>query len=152
MTPNGWTPRLRADGLIASGNAGIWLTGGDVGSFEVSPVGIGPIWAGTTLVYYRQDGNTDVGGVPIAIAYNGLVGSDDGRWAGFFAPDGGRVDVYLGTVLQSRLPLACAPLPLPDLLLLLGMSRSASSVARSVRSHVNVFSVRPKWPYAAVAL
>lgn len=106
---NAWFPRLNAAGVIASGNAGIWLTDA-AGSRQVSPIGIGPVWAGSTLIFNRNDDkSTDVGGVIVPAAFNDYRGSEDDRWAGFFAPANGRTDVYRGTVLQRQIPDACAP-------------------------------------------
>jgi hypothetical protein len=93
MTPNAWFSKLRADGVIASGNSGIYLTHLDNTDSQESPVGIGPIWAGRTLVYNRNDNTTQIGKLnTITRAYNDYVGSDCGEWAGFDSRGVGKVD------------------------------------------------------------
>lgn len=107
---NGWFPKLRNDGVIASGNAGIWLTSLAGEPSQVSPVGIGPIWCGQQLVYNRNDGTTQVGvDKVLPIAYNDYIGCDCGQWAGFKAVGLGQVDRYNGSSLTASLPMCCAP-------------------------------------------
>ena len=78
--PSFWFPRLQQYGAMLSGNAGIWLTQGGV-SRQISPVGIGPIWAGFAPVYNLNDGRTSVNGYVIGEAGNDYSGSDDFQWA-----------------------------------------------------------------------
>lgn len=105
---NGWFPKIRTDAVVASGNAGIWLTGG-VGSRQFSPVGIGPVWMGNALVFNQNNGTTYVGGLSIPVAYNDYRGSDDDRWAGFVAVGEGETVFYRGLVADVPVPKACAP-------------------------------------------
>lgn len=95
MSVNGWFPKLRADGVIASGNAGIWVTPLTGPPVQVSPVGIAPFWAGQTLCYNLNNNTTQIGTFdkPLQRAYNDYASSDDGQWAGFVAGTG-RVDRY----------------------------------------------------------
>jgi len=106
---NGWYPRLRADGVVASGNAGIWISPPAGEPYQVSPVGTSPIWAAITLVYNRNDHTTQVGNTVLPRAYNEYVGSDSGNWAGFVAVGTGRVDRYNGPNLIASLAGVCAP-------------------------------------------
>ena len=56
----------------------------------------------------------------------------------------------LAAPLPLALPWALLPLPFDLALEEEPRTASRSSAARSVRSHVKVYSGRPKWPYAAV--
>jgi hypothetical protein len=113
---NSWFPRLRADDVVASGNAGIWLTPLSGTPRQVSPVGTGPIWAGQTLVYNRNDNTTQVGALVLPTAYNDYVGADTAQWAGFAGGAVGHVDRYRIESsdtpvcrLVESIPAACAP-------------------------------------------
>jgi hypothetical protein len=110
---SGWFPKLRADGTIFSGNAGIWRTLPDGRISQVSPVGIGPILAAQTLIYNRNDGTTQIGlgdaSSVLPTAYNKYRGSDDGQWAGATDSGLGHVDAYQGSTLLQRVPNATAP-------------------------------------------
>ena len=108
MTEDGWFPKINSGGAIASGSAAIWLTDAQ-GSHLVSEVGTSPVWAGGALVFNRKNGTTDVGGQVVHADYNELIGSDDDRWAGFYAPGDGRVDVYRGMTKESSNNTMCAP-------------------------------------------
>jgi hypothetical protein len=113
---NYWFPRLRNDGVVASGNTSIWLTAPDGTAQEGAAVGGWPVWAGQTLVYDLRDGRTQVGRSIVAQEYNEYAGSDIGQWAGFVAGNPSRVDRYdvnianteIVTLLES-IPTACAP-------------------------------------------
>lgn len=107
---NGWFPRIRFDGTIASGNAGIWISPFDGSSpFQASSVGLMPVWAGIALVFNRNDGTSCVGGVDIPAAYNAYQGSDVALWAGAISAGAGRVDVYENATLTRSIPAACCP-------------------------------------------
>jgi hypothetical protein len=106
---NAWFPRLRADGVIASGNNGIWLTQLNNAQIEKSPVGAGPIWAAQRSVYNRNNGTTQVGAEVVPYAYNDYVGSDHGEWAGFAAVGLGVVDRYNGHIKTDAISGICAP-------------------------------------------
>ena len=78
---NGWFGKLRNDAVVASGNAGIWLTYPDGRQQQISPTGIGPVWAGHVLVYSNNDNATATAWtpwaqVPFSAAFNAYVGSD----------------------------------------------------------------------------
>lgn len=113
---NGWFPRLRNDGLIASGNTSVWLTALDGTAREVANPGGWPVWAGQMLVYNLRDGRTQAGPVVLAQEYSAYIGSDVGQWAGFIGGPVGEVhryalDVANTTVLRrlQTLPAACLP-------------------------------------------
>ena len=114
---NGWFPKLRADGVIASGNAGIWRTPLVGTAAQLSPVGTGPVWASSALVYNRNDNTTQVGnggadggwGAVLPIAFNDYVGSDIGQWAGFLSVGTGEIHRYKGPTLMDAISGACAP-------------------------------------------
>ncbi len=107
---NGWFPKLRADGSAASGNKGIWFVPAGGTPRQVDSVGIGPILAGQTLVYNRNNNTTQVGTAIIPVAYNDYVGSDIGQWAGFTGGPVGQIVRYNGTQ-PIGVPIigACAP-------------------------------------------
>lgn len=117
MSTNGWFSKLRADGVIASGNSGIWITPLSGEPFRVSEVGTSPVWCGQQLVFNRNDGTTQYAASVVPRAYNEYVGSDAGQWAGFDASGAGRVDLYHGktgtkgaeAVLVEPIPSAFAP-------------------------------------------
>lgn len=113
---NGWFPRLRADGVIASGNTSIWLTDLDGVSREVAAVGGSPVWAAQTLVYNLRDGRTQAGSVVLPIEYSEYAGSDVGQFAGAVQDAVGRVDRYgidtantTALVMLETIPAACYP-------------------------------------------
>lgn len=108
MSINAWYPKLRADGVIASGNVEIWITPLSGPSFRKSAMGGNPIWAGQTLVYNRNDGTTQVGPVVVSAAYNEYAGSNIGQWAGGTL-GAGRVDRYDGATLLEQIPGGCVP-------------------------------------------
>lgn len=107
---NGWFPKLRKDGVIASGSSEVWLTPLDRPSFLYSPVGGGPIWAHNTLIYNHRDGKTtQVGNSTVPEAYNDYRGSDTDSWAGFIAVGNGETVIYSDTVIVKRMLNVCAP-------------------------------------------
>lgn len=105
---NAWFPQLRADGLIASGNDGIWITDA-VGSKQLSLGGTNPVWAAGAIVFNLKDGTTYVGGDVVPVGYNEYRGADDGRWAGFIGVGDGRTDVYSGSTRIASEPNICVP-------------------------------------------
>lgn len=112
---NGWFPRLRADGVMASGNTSVWLTALDGTARELG-VGGWPVWAGQSLIYNRRDGTTQAGPLTLAQEYSEYVGSDVGQWAGAVGGNPGRVDRYafnIGNTAQCTLiafvTAACLP-------------------------------------------
>lgn len=112
MSVNGWFPKLRADGTIASGNAGIWLTDG-TGSRQVSTVGTSPFWLGDVLCFNRNDGTTQIGTAVVPHAYNAYFAFGD-RWTGFVANTTGRVDFYRGVTKTDDEDGICLAKPAPD--------------------------------------
>lgn len=97
---NGWFPKFSVLATIASGNAGVFVRYVDGVEQQVSPVGIGPIWAGPMLVYNLNDEHhTQVGGERLAIAYNDYRGSVFSQWAGVV---GNRIDRYDGTTVIAQ--------------------------------------------------
>lgn len=107
---NGWFPKLRADGVIASGNAGIWRTPLVGSPVPVSPVGTSPVWAGQSLVYNRNNNTTQVGAAVLPAAYNRYVGCDCGGWAGAVEAGAGSVQRYMGTTpIGAPILAACWP-------------------------------------------
>ncbi len=109
---NGWFPKLRADGTIASGNAGIWLTDSS-GSRQVSLIGTGPFWLGNLLCYNRNDGTTQIGDAIVPHAYNAYFSHGD-KWNGFLASAAGHVDFYTGTVKTGDADGLCLVKPTID--------------------------------------
>jgi hypothetical protein len=99
-----WFPRINARGAIASGARSLWVDG-----VLFAAQGGNPAWAGLALVYNDLDGGTVIGTTRLPVGYNVLVGSDDGRWAGFSAPGAGRVDLYSPAGGAGNLPGACVP-------------------------------------------
>lgn len=107
---NSWFPKLRADGVMASGNAGIWLTPLSGSARQIDAVGTNATWAGQMLVFNRNDGTSHVGVDSVPAAYNEYAGSDDGQWAGFISVGAGSIDRYLGRQRVGIATLsACAP-------------------------------------------
>lgn len=106
---NGWFPKFSALATIASGNAGIYVRYADGAERKMSDFGIGPVWAGPTLVYnWNDEVHTQVGGERLNIAYNDYRGSDIGEWAGV---RDGYIHRYRGTTLIQRIEgvHACNP-------------------------------------------
>lgn len=106
---NGWFPRIAKDGVIISGNSGIWVTYPNGFDRQISQVGTTPCWAGVTPVYNLNDGRTMVGSTTVPVAYNDYVGSDDGLWAGVDLSGNGHIDVRSLQALVSQVPGACKP-------------------------------------------
>ena len=106
---NGWFPKFKFDGTIASGNAGIWITTTSSHSYQYDANGLAPIWANITLIYNRNNGTSQVGDSVINSAYNDYRGSVSGNWAGFLATGLGRLDRYNGTQLVGSINNATLP-------------------------------------------
>ncbi len=104
---NGWFPHINRVGQIASGSSEVW-----VDDALVTTEGGNPFWLGTALGYSnRKDGDAARVILPtgeIKAGYNVLTGSDDTRWAGFFAPGEGRLDIYAGLELARRIEGGCS--------------------------------------------
>jgi hypothetical protein len=109
MSIDGWFPRLRNDGVLASGSKGIWITPLDGPPALISTVGLRPVWAAQALVYSRDNGTSQVGVETVPTAYNEYTGSDFGQWAGFYQVGLGRVDLWNNRTLVRQIPGACAP-------------------------------------------
>jgi len=106
---NAWFPKLRTDGTIASGNAGIWISPVNGLPRQVSTVGTSPIWSADTIIYNRNDGTTQVGDAVLPAAFNGMVGCDCGQWAGFLATGSGEIRRYQGLSQIATATATCAP-------------------------------------------
>jgi len=103
---NGWSPKLNASGDILSGNAGIWLTR-DGQSSQLSPIGVGPVWAGFAPIYNRNDGTTWVNGDILPFAYNYYSGSERNNWVGGNGPGSiEALEIYSGLSMYERIPNA----------------------------------------------
>lgn len=107
---NGWFPKIRADGTIASGDTSVWITPPTGAPFIAAEVGGGPVWAGSVLVFNTRQHTTNVGGVIVAGDYNERQGAEtEGWWAGATNASQGLVEIWQHTTLRQRLPTACAP-------------------------------------------
>lgn len=106
---DGWFPRLRKDGVVASGANSIWITPTAAEPFQYAIPGARPCWADDILVFNLKNGSSKVGDTIIPIEYNEYQGSNSHSWAGVIQGKVGQIDIYNNTEIMTTILGGCLP-------------------------------------------